>query len=138
MAVKGSYADVNGKAKPARKPDQVGAGIDAAFRGYINLTLSEGERAGLDTWVAEGSFEPVFNAHVASGINYAVRLDPKSGGFLASATQRDVKSVNAGLCVTARARDALTAVFRCCYTVAILDRTERWEDTQPLADPDRW
>jgi hypothetical protein len=136
--MKSRYGDQNGKDKSDRKPGEVGVRDDAEFRGYINLSLTEAERTQFDVWVEQAGFAPTLNAQCASGVNFAVKADPKSSGFLASATQRRSSSPNAGLCVTARGRDAVTALLRCVYSVAVLDRTERWEDTQPLADPDRW
>jgi hypothetical protein len=75
---------------------------------------------------------------VGDGVNLSLKLDPKGGGFLASATQRRADSPNAGLVVTARGRDAATAWGRCLFCLALLGHKERWEDTQPLANPDRW
>lgn len=136
--VRGTYGTQNGKDKPASKRGTVGVGYDAQFRGYINLSLNEGEREAFVAWFASDAFWHAFNASCAAGINFAVKPDPRSGGFLASATQRREDSPNAGLVVTARGRSADIALGRCVYSVGVLDRTERWEDTQPLADPDRW
>lgn len=133
-----TYGEQNGKDKPARKSGKVGAGYDAPFRGYINLSLTSEEKASFTDWQGDGSMPDALNAQCADGVNFSVKLDPRSEGFLASATQRREDSPNAGLVVTARARDPVTALARVVFSVAVLSRTERWEDTQPLADPDRW
>lgn len=138
MKSKGSYADVDGKQKPARTPSGVGAGMDAQFRGYINLTLSDSDKAGYEKWSASASFWEALEYHVGDGVNLSLKRDPKSDGFLASATQRRVSSPNAGLVVTARGQDATTAWGRVLFCLTLLSKKERWEDTQPLADPDRW
>lgn len=128
----------NGKSKSAGKSDGVAGKYDAPFRGYINLNLSKEEKEGYGDWATGTTLWDVLDAQVADGVNVAVKIDPKGEGFLASATQRRFGSPNAGLVVTARARDAATAFGRLVYCLAILSRSEAWEDTQPMADPDRW
>jgi hypothetical protein len=130
--------DRNYKEKPARKPSAVGTGDDAQFRGYVNLSLSDEQKASYEAWAASASIWEALEANVADGVNLSLKRDPKSEGFLASATQRRSASPNAGLVVTARGRDAATAWGRVLFCLAILGRKERWEDTQPVANPDRW
>jgi len=135
---KPTYGDQNGKDKPARKPSAVGTGYDAPFRGYINLNLSAEQKAAFGAWADGASPFEVLERSLASGIGIAVKRDPKGAGFLASATQRAENSPNAGLVVTARAAGGWVALARCLFCLAVLDHSERWEDVQPLADPDRW
>jgi hypothetical protein len=135
---KGSYGSQNGVDKPPRKQGGVGKGYDAPFRGYINLNLSDEQKAAYDKWAASSSLWEALEFNVAAGVNISLKLDPKSEGFLASATQRAEASPNAGLVVTARGRDAATAWGRVLYCLTVLNRKERWEETQPVADPDRW
>lgn len=132
------YADKNGKEKPARASKQVGGKHDAEFRGYINVQLDADQKAAYDKWSQSASLWEVLEASVASGVNLSLKLDPKGDGCLASATQRNPSSPNAGLVVTARGRDAGTAWGRVLYILALLGHKEKWEDTQPMADPDRW
>jgi hypothetical protein len=135
---KGSYGSQNGFDRPARKQGAVGAGDTAEFRGYINLNLSDEQKAAYDTWASSGSLWEALEAQVESGVNVSLKRDAKSGGFLASATQRDPLSPNAGLVVTARGKLAQVAWGRVLFCLTILSHSERWEDTQPLANPDRW
>jgi hypothetical protein len=116
----------------------VGSVYDAAFRGYINLNLSPEQKASFEAWSQGSSPWDVLEAQVADGVNIALKLDHKGGVFLASATQRRVGSPNAGLVVTARASEAGKALSRLLFCLVILSHQERWEDVQPLADPDRW
>lgn len=127
-----------GKSKSVAKRSEVGNGDNAPFRGYINLSLSDAEKDAYDEWATPAVVFGVFDRAVASGVNVATKPDPKGQGILASATQRREASVNAGLCVTARARDPVTAFGRLMYMLSVLERSESWEDTQPLANPDRW
>lgn len=126
------------EAKPTRKPGTLGGKMDAEFRGYVNLNLSDTQKASYDKWAAGAHIWAQLEASVTDGIQLSLKLDPKGDGFLASATQRRVGSPNAGLVVTARGRDATTAWGRCLYCLNILTAHERWEDTQPVANPDRW
>lgn len=138
MAARGLYEARNGKDKPVGKSGKVGSGYDAEFRGYINVNLLSAEKERFDAWAASASYPETLNAAVGDGINLSLKVDVKNSCYLASATQRREKSVNAGLVVTARADSPDKALARVCYILAILGRKERWEDTQPVADPDRW
>jgi hypothetical protein len=131
--------DTDGSDNAPRKRKQVGTGYDAPFRGYINLNLSTGQKDAYDKWFDSGSFAEQLSFQVGDGVNLSLKIDPKGGGgFLASATQRREDSPNAGLVVTARASDPVKALGRVVYCLTILSHKPAWEDTQPLADPDRW
>jgi len=132
------YADKNGKERPANRAGKVGKGYDAPFRGYINLVLTDEQKEGWVKWSESASFWEGLAHHVSDGVNLAVKIDPKGAGALASATQRREDSPNAGLVVTARGADASVALSRVVYCLVLLGHKERWEDTQPLANPDRW
>lgn len=128
----------NGKGKSSAKLAEVGTRGDAAFRGYINLDLNKDEKAAYVKWASPDNVFAMFSIALEDGVQVATKPDPKQNGFLASATQRRTTSVNAGLCVTARASDPVTAFGRLMYLLSILARSESWEDTQPMANPDRW
>lgn len=132
------YADKNGKERSPRGKGALGKGYDAPFRGYINLNLSDEQKTAWEKWAESAAFWEQLAYHVQDGIHLAVKVDPKGTGFLASATQRREDSPNAGLVVTARGKSADIALSRCVYCLVVLGHKERWEDTQPLADPDRW
>lgn len=133
-----AYGDQNGKSRAARKSASVGDGYDADFRGYINLSLSDADKAHFDDWWAGSEPWETLEAVTADGVNLAIKKDPRSEGFLASATQRRRGSPNAGLCVTARGRTAAIAWGRLLFSLWVLSAKESWEATQPMADPDRW
>lgn len=135
---KGTYGSQNGVDKPPRKQGAMAGKYDAAFRGYINLNLTDEQKATYDAWASGASLWEALEFHVADGVNISLKIDPKGGGFLASATQRREDSPNGGLVVTARGRDAATAWGRVLFCLTVLSHAERWEDVQPLANPDRW
>lgn len=138
MKGKGTYGAQNGQDKSVGKSGKVAAGYDAAFVGYVNVNLSDEQKATFDKWADSASVWDVLTASVSDGINLSLRIEPKSGGYLASATQRREDSPNAGLVATARAREPLVALLRLLFILAYLGRAERWTDLQPVANPDRW
>jgi len=137
MANKRILSDTDGISS-SRKQSKVGANYDAPFVGYINVTLSEQQKAAFDTWSLSQSPWDVLASSVADGVNLSLKIEPRSSGFLASATQRRVGSPNAGLVVTARGKEAHVALYRLLFMLAYLGRSERWTDTQGVSDPDRW
>lgn len=134
---KDDYERKNGVNKPTRKQGEVGKD-NAEFRGYINVNLSDEEKARYSAWGQSASVWEALEFQVADGVNLSLKREKGGESFLASATQRRADSPNAGLCVTARGRDAATAWGRVLFILTILSKAERWEDTQPMADPDRW
>lgn len=126
------------KKKTGNKAQGVGNGLNASFRGYINVQLDDAQKKSFAQWSESASIWDLFGAVVDDGVNIAVKKDAKSEGFIASATQRRESSPNAGLCVTARAGEPVKAWLRLLYVLQLLSHAERWEDVQPMADPDRW
>jgi len=128
----------HGRSDTSRKPGGVGESFDAPFIGYINLNLTDEDKARFDEWARSASVWEVLEFQVGDGVNLSLKIDPKSAGYIASATQRRVSSPNAGLVVTARARVAETALLRVLFCLALLSHAERWTDVQSVANPDRW
>jgi len=108
----------------------------AEFRGFINLDLSDEQKAAFPGWLDSIVQADFMDDYCKDGVVLSVKADSKGGGYMASATQKRVGSANAGLACTARARDSVTALQRLLYTLALLGSD--WEKTQPLANPDRW
>lgn len=136
MAVR--RGDTDGASKPTRKQAKVDGVDNAEFKGYINLDLSEEQKELYPAWAQSEAYWEALQGFTEIGVNLSLKRERKTGGFLASATQRDPDSPNAGLCVTARGKDAPTALGRVLYILTVLSREERWEAVQPMANPDRW
>jgi len=130
--------DTDGSRNTSRKRGKVGTGYDAPFKGYINLDLTVAQKESFPGWFSSASFPDTLDSNVADGVNLSLKWEPKKECFLASATQRREDSPNAGLVVTARADEPLKALGRVCFCLAVLGHKDRWEDTQPIANPDRW
>ena len=75
---------------------------------------------------------------VAAGCVIAIKPDTSSPGSMASCTQRDPTSVNAGLCITARSAQPGTALGRLLFLVMMVGVEADWAAVHPPADPDRW
>ena len=114
------------------------AGGEAAWRGYVNVDLSAAQKEQFDDWASTGVPWEVLEEVCGDGVVVTVKRDKGGTGFIASATQRDQENVNAGLCVTARARTAGKAFMRLLYTLDVVGASGDWTHGQPVADPDRW
>ena len=132
------YADVDGGG-PSRRNKKAAGEEDAEFKGYVNLVLSEADKEAFGAWAKGNDPIPTLDGVVSDGVQISVKQDRKTvGGFIASGTMRRNDSPNAGLCVTARAKAPGMALWRLLFSFTLLYRTGHWEDTQPMADPDRW
>lgn len=134
----GRKGDTDGNNRTARKQVKMDGLDNAEFRGYINVSLTDEQKGHYSAWAAGAAYWEALEGFVEAGVNLSLKREPKTGGFLASGTQRDPNSPNAGLCVTARAQLPSTALGRLLFTLTYLALKERWEDTQPLSSPDRW
>jgi hypothetical protein len=136
-----SHEDVGHKDRKPRaksKGSDGGSADNAEFRGYINLPLSVEEKENWAVWSGTSDVWAVLDAQIGLGINVSVKREKGGQLFVGSATQRDPSSPNAGLVITARGQSAWVALTRVLYCLVVLSRSDRWEDTQPVADPDRW
>jgi hypothetical protein len=130
------HTDRKSRAKPGA--GKSGSADNAEFRGYINLSLSTAEKDAWKVWSSTADVWDCLDAQVSMGVNISVKREKGGELFVASATQRDAASVNAGLVVTARGSSPGVAFTRVLYCLVVLSRAESWEQTQPVADPDRW
>lgn len=111
---------------------------DAQWRGYINVTLNDVEKAEYDDWVVLPTIWEQLGDVVMAGCVVTVKWVGAQGHFMASITQRNPESVNAGLCVTARSVDCGKALWRAVFLVLHLGLHSDWAAGRNVADPDRW
>lgn len=134
----GGYADKDGKERKPKTP-KTGEPVDnAPFVGYVNVELTDTQKGIYAKWVESASLWEQFNYFVSVGVNMSVKRELGNGGYLASGTQRDPSSPNAGLVVTARGRDPMTAFGRLVYTLTVIDKQGPWHRPKPREDEDRW
>lgn len=120
------------------RKEQKDVADEAEFRGFLNVNLTDAQKSTFDKWCEGTGAWETLHGMVGNGVVVSVKTDARGGGFIASATQRRADSPNAGLCVTARAGEPPKALLRLLFTLAILGHSDRWEDVQPIASPDRW
>lgn len=132
----------NDRARNSREEQKAaahkGGSGEAEWRGYVNVELSASQKAQFDDWAATGTPWDVLEEVSCAGVVVTVKVEKGGTGFIASATQRDAASLNAGLCVTARAKSAGKAFMRLLYTLDVIGASGDWTRGQPVADPDRW
>lgn len=132
----------NDRARNSREEQKAaarkGGGGEAEWRGYVNVELSASQKAQFDDWAATGTPWDVLEEVGSAGVVVTVKVEKGGTGFIASATQRDAANLNAGLCVTARAKSAGKAFMRLLYTLDVIGASSDWTRGQPVADPDRW
>lgn len=133
-----TYADNNGKERPARKQGKSRDGYDAAFRGFVNVSLDAEQKETFDVWRLSDAPWERLELSCADGVAFGLKRNPAGDGYIASATQRRESSPDAGLVVTARASDPIKALGRLLFCLTVLSHGENWEGVQPMADPDRW
>ena len=122
-------ASWEGKPRPGQEPGN-------GFRGFINVDLSDDQKAAFPAWFDDLDFPGTLSWYCGDGCILSIKQDGKGHGYMASCTQKRPDSVNAGLAVTARASEALLALERLVYMLAILG--DDWEASQPIANGDRW
>lgn len=110
---------------------------NAPFKGYINVNLSDEQKDRMPAWVDSVEMDELVRFWCISGCVLSMKLDPKTGNYMASVTQRKEDSPNAGLAVTARAGHPVKALYRLLYVLDILGGGA-WQEQHPMADPDRW
>jgi len=129
---------VDKKSANGSKPAVGKNGGDAAWRGYINVELSAGLKDQFEDWSHTVAPWLTLEEVTASGCVVSVKRDGAASTFIASITQRNPAHVNAGLCITARSKEAGKALFRALFLVSVMGPDPRWEDHAGLADSDRW
>lgn len=136
MSVAGdARLDKQGKAGPGFNGKSKG---DVDWRGFINVNLNADQKAQFDIWATTSEPLDILEEVVSAGCHIAVKINHDGGGFMASVTQRNPASVNAGLAVSARSGEAWKALYRVLFLIAVLGVDADWGKGQPPSDPDRW
>jgi len=138
MATPKSYGQATGRETPERKPKKAPANGTVEFRGYLNVNLTDDQKKAFVAWYEMGSFWNTLQYSLAAGVQLSVKQESDGQTILASATCRNPDSPNAGLCVTARAKEGGLAVGRLMFILDYLGIDAAWEKTVPLPTDDRW
>ena len=122
-----------GEKRPSLKKDGL-----AEWRGFINIELSQGLKEQFDDWAHTDDPWLTLEGATVSGCTLSVKPDSSGTGFLASCTQRNPQSVNAGYCLTARAGTAGKAWLRVLFILSCMGPDGEWAKEGTVSDPDRW
>ena len=126
-------------AKADRKARKVQQTSQAAeWRGFVNVDLSVAQKAQFEDWSRTGEPWGIFDAAIESGIVCTIKRDSGGSGYLASGTQRNSTSVNAGFCITARAGEPSKAWGRLMFVLHVVGVLNDWSAAGTVSDPDRW
>lgn len=89
---------------------------------FANIRLSERDRAAYDLWLEELDSNHVLAVEVIlqQGWKVSVNFSSDNDGYVASATMKDVKDVNAGAVVTSWAGDWFDALMTTVYKITVL------------------
>lgn len=139
MKGKGELVDEanHGKARAARKRLPLGPDVEAPFRGFVNVNLTDAQKADFETWQSVVDVGAHLDHWCATGLVLSLKRDRNGGGFQGAATDRNPASVNAGLCVTMRGRSVYVALLRVLY---VLDSVlgQDWEAYLASQGEDKW
>lgn len=91
---------------------------NAEFKGFVNVELSETDKATFGKWSEQVDFWQVVQFFIDDGNVFSLKVDQRSGGYSAAATQRRDDSVNAGLCINMRAGTAVKALMRLVFVLS--------------------
>jgi len=131
----GAFGDGKERKKRTRT-DKVGWGA-AEFRGFVNIDLSEHDKAEFEVWWLTADIAAEFDVRCRQGIGLSLKYDAAGTCFQATGTQRDAGSANAGLAVSMRASDASKALARLLFVLSLLG-AEDWTKRGQAPDNDRW
>jgi hypothetical protein len=110
----------------------------AEWRGFINIELSQGLKEQFDDWTHTDDPWHTLEAATSGGCTISIKQDSGGSGYLASCTQRNPTSVNAGYCLTARASTAGKAWLRVLFILSCMNIDGEWAKEGTVSDPDRW
>lgn len=126
-----------GATPPPSVPNTLAIRYSAEFVGFVNVSLTDEEKAEYEDWSVDANLWAWLNEVAADGGVVSIKLDPKSGGFMAALTHRRVGGVNEGRCVTMRSKDAAVALMRLMF-VCETKLPERWSDYLQERGGDQW
>lgn len=108
---------------------------DAPFRGFINATPSESDKADFQGWLSEDDlFSEAVDDALSRGYKFTITYEEKGAYYRATAATWDGRDANAGLVLSLRARDGLRALARCVWW---LSRKKAYQlDADDASDPE--
>lgn len=124
------------KGKPKEKQLTLD-GMNAAFVGFVNVDLTDDDKKTFSKWVEQVSFGEALQLHIDDGCVISIKVDQRSGGYSAAATQRRESSVNAGLCINMRAGEPVRALQRLIFVLSAVVGGD-WKLYAASGEDDDW
>ncbi len=111
-------------------PKNTGQKSRVAFADYrfVRIELTEAEKVEFRSLLASGELEGMdIDAWLERGYKFTLTRDSKGGGVIASLSQQNVDSEDAGLILTGRGGDTVTAMAVLTYKDKYLAGDDGWK-----------
>lgn len=122
--------------KNAKRASNVGAKAKRSkvsfsdFR-FVRIELTEAEKSTFKSLLESGEFDPIpLDDWISRGLKLSVSGDGENGTVLASLTVPYADMHDAGCVLTARGRDAITALAVLCYKDSYLAGEGGWRQSE--------
>jgi len=99
----------------------------AEFKRFANVELNKDDKERFIVWASDNNFFEVMEKHCALGRTFNVKRDFKQRCYLATSLERDTKSANAGLMVSARGSSPDIAQWRLLYILDAFFADKEWD-----------
>lgn len=109
----------------------------ATFDGYVNYEWTDADKEAFIIWTGENNFWDIRATQTNLGRKFSISFDPKQSCYIATCFERDAKSPNAGLCVSARGRELEMAEWRILFLVNSL-MGANWKNGRERKGDDVW
>jgi len=110
---------------------------DADFLGFLNVNLSDEEKAQFASWVSSAPVGELLTDLLDDGNVVSLKQDKKGKGYAAAITQRWAGSPNAGYCINMRADEPVKALTRMLFVVSVV-LGEDWKESNALRGDSDW
>lgn len=107
----------------------------AQWAGYVNVELTRDDKDEFWKWYEKGMLWEDLASNLEMGRKFSFYIDEKDGSAVASVFERDTQSPNAGLTVTMRGREAMSALARVVWVVS-WRLGAVWKAARPMDDLD--
>lgn len=115
----GKNATSKGKTKTAPRDER------ANFVGYVNVTLTEEDRADFEGWSSDGDIlAEAYIEALADGYQFTTKFDTTNDAYMVSVSTWDRSKADAGIIYTGRSSSPQVALSKCVY---VLSRKLNWD-----------
>lgn len=125
MGANKARAQAAGTSKVGAKPKRTK--VDFSQFRFVRIEINEAEKQQFRALLESGEFDPIpLDEWLDRGYKLSISNDSQGSGILASITSVNSDAHDAGLVLTGRGRDAITALAVLCYKDRYLAGEEGW------------